>query len=189
MSVMVPPTTERSLAESQTIEQLVQQASRGDREAFAEVYDRCVGRVYALCLRMTGDPERAEELVQDSFVRAWEKLGSFRGESRFTTWLHRLTVNEVLRERRSRTARERHLVDAPDEERYVATVRNVFPGTRIDLERALSTLPDRARQALVLRDIEGFKYREVAVMTGVAVGTVKAQVHRARQMMREVLEA
>ena len=182
-------TAELSLTANPTIEELVQQASQGDRAAFGKVYERCVDRVYALCLRMTGNAEKAEELVQDAFVRAWEKLGSFRGDSRFTTWLHRLTVNEVLRERRSRSTREKYLNDAPDIDVYSAAARDAFPGTRIDLEKALSRLPDRARQALVLRDIEGFKYREVAVMTGVAVGTVKAQVHRARQMMREALES
>ncbi|MEZ4425754.1 MAG: sigma-70 family RNA polymerase sigma factor [Gemmatimonadota bacterium] len=171
-----------------SMETLVQRAQGGDRSAFAEVYRRSVDRIYGLCLRMTADPDRAAELTQDAFVRAWERLDSFRGDSRFSTWMHRLAVNVVLQERRTRAGRERWVEPTPDVERYAAQARGAFTETRIDLERALATLPERAREALVLRDIEGFKYREVAVMTGVAVGTVKAQVHRARQLLKEVLE-
>ncbi|MEZ4417156.1 MAG: sigma-70 family RNA polymerase sigma factor [Gemmatimonadota bacterium] len=171
-----------------TTDALVRRAQSGDRSAFAEVYRRTVDRIYGLCLRMTADADRAEELTQDSFVRAWERLGSFRGDAKFSTWMHRLAVNVVLQDRRTRADRQQKVVSDPDVERYGAVAKDAFPETRIDLERALAHLPERAREALVLRDIEGFKYREVAVMTGVAVGTVKAQVHRARQMLKEVLD-
>ncbi len=167
-------------------EALVRQAQQGDPEAYEQVYRRLAGRVYALCLRMTADGQRAEELTQDAFVRAWERLGSFRGDSRFSTWLHRLTVNLVLQDRRTQARRAGR--EAPLPEGYLGAVREAFPGTRIDLERGIAALPDGARQVLVLRDVQGYKYREVAEMVGVTVGTVKAQIHRARKLLRETLE-
>jgi RNA polymerase sigma-70 factor (ECF subfamily) len=167
-------------------EALVRQAQQGDPEAYEQVYRRLAGRVYALCLRMTADGQRAEELTQDAFVRAWERLGSFRGDSRFSTWLHRLTVNLVLQDRRTQARRAGR--EAPMPEGYAGAVREAFPGTRIDLERGIAALPDGARQVLVLRDVQGYKYREVAEMVGVTVGTVKAQIHRARKLLRETLE-
>lgn len=167
---------------------LVERAKTGDSRAFEALYRRLVGRIYALCLRMARDAYRAEELTQDVFVRAWERLGSFRGESKFTTWLHRLAINVVLQEGRTRGRREsrEELVGDPGE--YLGRVREDFPGTRMDLERAIASLPDGARKVLVLRDVYGYKYEEIARMQGVALGTVKAQIHRARKMMREKLD-
>ena len=168
---------------------LVERARTGDSRAFEVLYRRLVGRIYALCLRMARDSQRAEELTQDVFVRAWERLETFRGESRFSTWLHRLAVNVVLQEGRTRGRRESRekLVEDPGE--YLVRVRQEFPGTRMDLERAIASLPTGARRVLVLRDIHGYKYEEIARMQGVALGTVKAQIHRARKMMREKLES
>jgi RNA polymerase sigma-70 factor (ECF subfamily) len=168
---------------------LVKRAQSGDSGAFEALYRRLVGRIYALCLRMARDSQRAEELTQDVFVRAWERLGTFRGESKFTTWLHRLAVNVVLQEGRTKGRREsrEELVDDPG--KYLGRVKVEFPGTRMDLERAIASLPDGARRVLVLRDIYGYKYDEIAEMQGVALGTVKAQIHRARKMMREKLES
>ena len=136
---------------------------------------------------MSGDGDRATELVQDVFVRVWEKLPSFRGDSQFTTWLHRLTVNLVLQERRTRGRREAREVGSGDLERFGRAARRAMPGTRVDLERAIAALPDKARRVLVLRDIEGYKYDEIAQMTGVSLGTVKAQIHRARGLVKEAL--
>jgi RNA polymerase sigma-70 factor (ECF subfamily) len=179
-----PVTTSRG----ETVEALVGRAQRGDARAFEEVYRRTVDRVYALCLRMCADGDEAVELVQDAYVRAWERLASFRGESRFTTWLHRLTVNLVLQHRRSRGRRRaRELVD-PDLERYGRAAVSAMPGTRVDLERAIAGLPPKAREVLVLRDVQGYKYDEIATMTGVSLGTVKAQIHRARKLVQEALE-
>lgn len=168
-------------------EALVRKAQGGDGEAYEAVYRRLAGRVYALCLRLTADEQRAEELTQDAFVRAWERLGSFRGDSRFSTWLHRLTVNLVLQDRRT-SARRASREEPLREDAYLRAVREAFPGTRIDLERGIAALPEGARRVLVLRDIQGYKYREVAEMVGVTVGTVKAQIHRARKLLREMLE-
>lgn len=173
--------------ESVSTETLVKRAQGGDTRAFEAIYRRLVGRIYALCLRMSRDPQRAEELTQDVFVRAWERIGSFRGDSRFATWLHRLAVNVVLQAGRTRGRREsrEHLVSDPGE--YTARAVREMPGTRVDIERAIAALPDGARAVLVLRDIEGYKYHEIAEIQGVALGTVKAQIHRARKMLRERL--
>jgi RNA polymerase sigma-70 factor (ECF subfamily) len=167
---------------------LVDRAQAGDARAFEVLYRRLVGRIYALCLRMARDAQRAEELTQDVFVRAWERLGSFRGESKFSTWLHRLAVNVVLQEGRSRGRRESREELTGDPEEYLGRVREEFPGTRMDLERAIASLPEGARTVVVLRDIQGYKYEEIAQMQGVALGTVKAQIHRARKLMRERLD-
>lgn len=172
-----------------SIEDLVERAKGGEPGAYEEVYRRTVDRVFALCLRMSGDAQRAEELVQDVFVRAWERLDSFRGDALFTTWLHRLTVNLVLQERRSRGRRKAREVTAPDLEVFGRTARRAMPGTRVDLERAIAGLPEKARRVLVLRDVEGYKYDEIARLTGVSLGTVKAQIHRARGLVKEALNA
>lgn len=170
------------------IETWVGQAKAGDRRAFEKVYRACHGRVYALCLRMTGRVQEAEELTQDAFVRAWEKLELFRGDSAFTTWLHRLTVNLVLQERRSQGRRRAKEQPAPDLEVFGHHAVRAMPGTRVDLERAIAALPPGAKKVLVLRDIQGYAYQEIADMTGVTLGTVKAQIHRARALVREALE-
>jgi len=176
-----------SSGQTESVEALVEQAQSGDVRAFETLYRRTSDRVYAVCLRMSGDADRAAELVQDVYVRVWERLSSFRGESLFTTWLHRLTVNLVLQDRRSRGRREAREVGSPDLERYGRTARRAMPGTRVDLERAIAALPDKARRVLVLRDIEGYKYDEIARITGVSLGTVKAQIHRARGLVKEAL--
>ena len=129
------------------------------------------------------------ELVQDVFVRAWERLGSFRGDSLFTTWLHRLAVNLILQDRRSKGRRRAREVTSSDLDHFGRTARRSMPGTRVDLERAIAALPDKARRVLVLRDVEGYKYAEIARMTGVSLGTVKAQIHRARGLIKEKLDA
>jgi len=174
--------------DSVSTETLVQRVKDGDTRAFETLYRRLVGRIYALCLRMARDPQKAEELTQDVFVRAWERMGSFRGESRFTTWLHRLAVNVVLQDGRTKGRREAREQLVADPGEYMGRVRREMPGTRVDLERAIAALPEGARTVLVLRDIYGYKYNEIAQMQGVALGTVKAQIHRARKMMREKLE-
>ncbi len=172
---------------AESMEALVRAAQQGDMEAFEALYRKTSDRVYAVCLRMSGDTDRATELVQDVFVRVWQKLPGFRGDSQFTTWLHRLTVNLVLQDRRSRGRREAREVGTADLERYGRAARRAMPGTRIDLERAIAGLPDKARRVLVLRDIEGYKYDEIARMTGVSLGTVKAQIHRARGLVKVAL--
>lgn len=170
------------------VNDLVSAAQQGDETAFRSLYDLSVERVYALCLRLAADPGLAEELTQDVFVRAWEKLRSFRGESAFSTWLHRLAVNVVLTERRTRGRREKRVFPTgalADLERAPA---GPAPGTRMDLEQAIAALPPGARAVFVLHDIEGYQHEEIAEMSGLAEGTSKAQLFRARRLLRELLD-
>lgn len=161
-------------------------AAGGDRRAFSELHRRTVPRTYALCLRLTGDPTRAEELTQDVYVRVWERLASFRGDSAFTTWLHRLAVNVVLSERRSDRRRRRYHEESRGE---IIVSRPAPPGLALDLERAIARLPDGAREVFVLYDVEGYRHEEIAEAAGIAVGTSKAQLFRARRLLREMLDS
>lgn len=162
-------------------------AARGDRRAFERLYRAHVGRVFSVCARMVGDQTAAEELTQDVFVRAWEKLGLYRGESAFSTWLHRLAVNVVLNHRKSearRRGRQENDQDALD----AMPGREAQPGMRMDLEQAIAALPPGARRVFVLHDVEGFKHEEIAGMLGVTAGGCKAQLHRARMLLRRSLD-
>lgn len=174
------------------MDDLVRRACAGDTAAFEEIYRQNAGRVYALCLRMIADTGRAEELSQEVFLRAWNKLDTFRGDAAFSTWLHRLAVNVVLAHRRSRGKRWARLVTTDDMAPYEA-VRTVpapaSAGEGVDLERAIAGLPEGARRVFVLYEIEGLQHQEIAELTGTAVGTSKAQLHRARKLLREALRA
>ena len=144
-------------------------------------------RVHGLCLRMARDQGEAEELVQDVFVRVWERMGSFRGDSAFGTWVHRVGVNVVIESMRAK-GRWRDRVDAgadPDDIRDSMFENSA--GADIDLERAIAKLPERARLVFLLHDVDGHKHREIAEMTGLAVGTSKAHLHRARTLLRDAL--
>jgi len=168
----------------------VEKAQAGDRLAFEQLYRSHCGRIYALCWRMCGgDKALAEDMVQEAFIRAWNKLDLFRGESKFGTWLHRLSVNVVLSDRRTRVRRlqrEREMVD--EVERTLVGDRDVIAGLRKGLEAAIAGRRERTRTVLVLYDIEGYQHNEIAEMTGMAVGSSKAQLHRARKLVREVLK-
>ena len=138
---------------------------------------------------MAGEATLAEELTQDVFVRAWQRLGSFRGESALSSWLHPLTVNVALSERRSRRRRTARVMSTEDPATYEkAETPKAGPEAAVDLDRALETLPPGARAVFVLHDVEGYKHDEIANMTGVATGTSKAQLHRARRLLREALD-
>ena len=167
----------------------VESAQDGDRHAFEKLYRSHCGRIYAVCWRMCGcDAALAEDMVQEAFVRAWNKLGLFRGDSKFGTWLHRLAVNVVLSDRRirvKRLQREREMVG--EVERTLMGDKDVSAGLRKDLEAAIAGLPERARTVLLLYDVEGYQHSEIAEMTGMAVGSSKAQLHRARKLVREIL--
>jgi len=168
---------------------LVRRAQQGDSAAFDAIYALTAGRVFAVCLRLCADREMAERLVQDAFVAAWQRLSTFRGESRFTSWLHRIAVNAVLQDRRSSMRREARVALADDCVLDAAPARRDTVDAHIDLERAIASLPPGARTALVLHDIEGYTHQEIGEMTGVAAGTVKAQLHRARRLLQQRLEA
>ena len=165
--------------------ELVEQARRRDAKAFEALYRRHVGRVFGLCMRMSADRARAEDLTQEAFVRAWQKLESFRGESRFSTWLHELTVNVVLADVRARSRRP--VFSGGDLDGTDAASPPREPGMHRDLEKAVAGLPPGARAVFILHDVEGHRHDEIAAMAGIAVGTSKAQLHRARRLLREAL--
>lgn len=188
----MPSAAQRKLESTSSDAGLVHAARSGRREAFEPLYRQHVGRVYALCLRLTADADIADQLTQDAFVLAWRKLPGFRGDSAFGTWLHRLTVNVVLDWRRARSRRLRHetVLDPIEQMDQVAAARPCPPsrvGDRLDLERAMTKLPDGARTVFVLHEVEGYLVREVADLLQVAEGTVKAQLFRARQLLKEAL--
>jgi RNA polymerase sigma-70 factor (ECF subfamily) len=168
---------------SQTLEPSdVAQAARGDAQAFRRLYEENVDRVHALARRMVS-PEHADELTQDVFVRAWQKLHTFRGEARFSTWLHRLAVNLILSRRASfATQRARFLPDDTVLERLES--RPAGREHRLDFEGAIARLPDGARTIFLLHDVEGYRHEEIASLLGVTTGTTKAQLHRARMLLR-----
>lgn len=162
-------------------------AARGDAQAFRRLYDENVDRIHALARRMVGF-EHADELTQDVFVRAWQKLHTFRGESRFSTWLHRLAVNLILSRRAAfATQRARFIGDAEVLDRVPS--RPTGPEHSKDLEAAISRLPEGARAIFVLHDVEGYRHEEIGRLLGVTTGTTKAQLHRARMLLRGHLGA
>lgn len=170
---------------------LVALAARGDVSAFEQLYKRCAGRVYAVCVRMTGDPQRAREFTHDAFVRAWERLSTFRGEAAFETWMHRLTVNVVLTATRGERRRAARFVPTPDEPAAETDMALSTPApdveTRIDLERAIAALPPRAREVFVLHDVEGYRHEEIADRLELEASSVRANLHRARRLIMRML--
>jgi RNA polymerase sigma-70 factor (ECF subfamily) len=164
----------------------VQRAAAGDVRAFEELYQAHLPRVHSLVRRMAGGRD-TDELTQDVFVRVWQKLGTFRGDSAFGTWLHRLAVNVVIERFRTDTVRRQRIHDG--EEIFDTLSAPPRRGdVRIDFESALEKLPDGAREIFVLHDVEGYKHREIGTLLGISAGTSKAQLHRARMMLRKHLE-
>jgi len=167
----------------------IARAQNGEVAAFESLYRNHEKRVYGLCLRMVADPSRAEDLTQEAFVRAWEKLASFQGKSAFSTWLHRLTVNLVLGEIRSRS-RRKDSGEGTEELQIVPDPRPTpQPESAIDLEKAIGRLPSQARTVFVLHDVEGYRHSEIADTLGIAIGTSKAHLHRARRILRKALQS
>ena len=179
------------------IDSTVLAAQRGDDAAFAALYDAHAARVFALCLGLSGDRATAGELVQDVFVRVWERLDSFRGECAFATWLHRVAVNVALeserkgrrRSLRVQIAAELRVVDrgspAPPDPDAAAPATD--PALTLDLERAIARLSAGARAVFILHDVEGFQHAEIGEKLGIAEGTSKAHLFRARRLLREML--
>jgi RNA polymerase sigma-70 factor (ECF subfamily) len=168
---------------------LVESAKRGATAAFATLYRNHVGKVYGLCLRMTANRATAEDCTQEAFIQAWRSLPAFEGRSAFGTWLHRIAVNAVLAQGRKR--HEQLGADASAEEAAAVLADPAVgdDGAVLDLEQAIGRLPPGARQVLVLVGLYGYSHEEAAAMLGIAVGTCKSQLHRARQLLGERLEA
>jgi len=168
---------------------LVESAKRGSKAAFETLYRNHVGKVYGLCLRMTANRATAEDCTQEAFIQAWRSLPAFESRSAFGTWLHRIAVNAVLAQGRRRSERLGTSGSAEDEAVVLRDPSVVDAGTVLDLEAGLRRLPAGARQALVLVGLYGYSHEEAAELLGVAVGTCKSQVHRARQLLGERLDA
>lgn len=171
---------------------LAQAAGQGDMTAFEELYQRHNRRVYSICLRMIRNESQAEDLAQEAFIQLFRKIGSFRGDSAFTTWLHRLTVNQVLMHFRKSSVKLEHTTE--EGETPVQTVQgtenpNRMPVLdRISLDKAIAQLPPGYHRVFVLHDVEGYEHEEIAKMLGVAVGTSKSQLHKARMKLRGLLK-
>jgi RNA polymerase sigma-70 factor (ECF subfamily) len=175
---------------------LVTRAQRGDVAAFEALYRANAPRVYALALRLTGNAPSAGELTQDVFVHAWQRLTAFRGDAAFASWLHRITVNTMFMRARSdrrRAARIRNESEADEHARDITaeaeqgSVPAVDVAQAVDLERAIAALPPGARRVFVLHDVVGYRHDEIARLTGLAEGTLRAQLHRARRLLMEAL--
>jgi len=171
--------------------ELTQAAGRGDMAAFEEVYNRHHRRVYSICLRMLQSPTEAEDLTQDVFIQLYRKIGSFRGDSAFTTWLHRMTVNQVLMHFRKRSVKLEKTTEEGE------TPDQTVPGTahpekmrivdKIALDNAIGQLPTGYKNVFVLHDVEGYEHEEVARILGCSVGTSKSQLHKARLKLQKLL--
>jgi RNA polymerase sigma-70 factor (ECF subfamily) len=168
---------------------LIRRAQSGDLNAFELLYREYAGRVYALCLRLkAGDTTEATELMQDVFIKAWRRLETFRGECAFSSWLHRLAVNTMLENARGDSRRIARVLPMDDTSRLAGAARSSGIDLKMDMEDAIASLPKGARLAFVLHDVEGYQHQEIAYQLGVSVGTIKAQLHRARRLLRERLE-
>ena len=162
---------------------LIERARRGEQGAFEAIYRAHVGRVYGLCLRMLQDPAAAEDCAQEAFISAWRNLASFQGRSALGTWLHRIAVNVVL----GRTRRKELIVHAAEPEEMAGAAMPAIADALdvLDLEQLIATLPTGARHVLVLQGVYGYTHEETAEFLGIAVGTCKAQLHRARKLLAE----
>ncbi len=171
--------------------QLVERCRRGELGAFEELYRQHSGRLFSLAVRMLGNPADAEDMLQEIFLSAHRKLESFRGEAALGTWLYRLAMNQILDHVRSRAARTGQLTDGLDDATLLADASGHRLADRaidrIDLERALAELPEGCRAAFLLHDVEGLEHREVSEVLGIAEGTSKSQVHKARLRLRGLL--
>jgi len=172
-------------------------AQQGDAGAFERIYRLHSRRVYALCLRMVGNTAEAEDLTQDAFLQLFRKIGTFRGESAFSTWLHRLAVNVVLMKLRKKTLAATSLEESTDPEdesngprREIGAPDLLLTGSidRVHLERAIEQLPPGYRQVFVLHDIQGFEHNEIAGLMECSIGNSKSQLHKARMRLRELLQ-
>jgi len=172
-------------------------AQQGDADAFERIYRLHNRRVYALCLRMVGNTAEAEDLTQEAFLQLFRKIATFRGESAFSTWLHRLSVNVVLMKLRKKTLSETSLEETtePDEEtggprKEIGGPDLLLSGSvdRVNLGRAIGQLPPGYKQVFVLHDVQGYEHNEIAEIMGCSIGNSKSQLHKARMRLRELLQ-
>jgi len=167
---------------------LVEQALNGSNDAFKELFMKNVTRVHSLCLRISADVQMAEDLTQEVFIKAWEKLNTFKFESKFSTWLHSIAVNQFMMQLRS-DKRNSEKIDEFSREKEIRNPADtkIQQDYRIDLQKAIDNLPGQARTVLVLHDIEGYKHNEISEMMNIQIGTSKAHLHRARKILKKEL--
>lgn len=170
------------LLEQKTL-RLVESAKAGDREAYKLLYEQHIGQVYALCVRLTGDKSHAEEAAQEVFIQVWQKLQNYRGDSKFSTWLHSVTSNVAITYLRKQKGWLQRVFNI--EESSVMEAPAQRSSDEVDLEVYVQRLPERARIVFVLHAIEGYRHEEIAEMMNTAVGSSKAQFHRAKQLIKE----
>jgi RNA polymerase sigma-70 factor, ECF subfamily len=187
MSLRGRESTVRVSSTDSGVDDLVRRAQAGEVDAFESLYRTHAAAVLALCRRMVGDETEARDLMQDVFVRAWERLTSFRGQSAFGTWLHRLAVNVVLEHLRSTRRDAARTISDADEETFGGRSNAADLDTQMDVSTALEKLPLGARTVFVLHDMEGYSHDEIAQMTGTAAGTARAQLWRARRTLMKLL--
>jgi RNA polymerase sigma-70 factor, ECF subfamily len=174
----------------------IERAKLGDAEAFQLLYDKHKRRVYSLCLRMTANVAEAEDLAQEAFLQLYRKIATFRGESAFSTWLHRLSVNVVLMHLRKKTlpqvsleeATQGNDEDTPKKDFGADDVALAGSIDRLQLQRAVNDLPPGYRMIFVLHDVEGYEHNEIATMVGCSIGNSKSQLHKARMKLRDLLK-
>jgi RNA polymerase sigma-70 factor, ECF subfamily len=175
----------------------IERAKQGDAEAFQALYDRHKRRVYSLCLRMTANTAEAEDLAQEAFLQLYRKIGTFRGESAFSTWLHRLSVNVVLMHLRKKslpvvsleeTTQGGSDEDTPKKDFGADDVALAGSIDRLQLQRAVDSLPPGYRMIFVLHDVEGYEHNEIAGIVGCSIGNSKSQLHKARMKLRDLLK-
>jgi RNA polymerase sigma-70 factor, ECF subfamily len=189
-------TAKKVLASGISEQEAIARAQQGDAECFEALYGLHKRRVYSLCLRMTGNVAEAEDLTQEAFLQLYRKIATFRGESAFSTWLHRLSVNVVLMHLRKKGLPEVSLEESmePQQEdgprKDIGTRDNVLAGSidRVNLERAVESLPPGYRIIFVLHDVEGYEHNEIAEMMGCSIGNSKSQLHKARMKLRDLLK-
>jgi RNA polymerase sigma-70 factor (ECF subfamily) len=184
----------RALTFATSEAEAIERAKQGDAEAFALLYGLHKRRVYSLCLRMTANSAKAEDLTQEAFLQLFRKIGTFRGESAFSTWLHRMAVNVVLMQLRKKSLSvvplEETLESEEETPRKELGAQDPFLSGSIDrlrLQRAVEALPPGYRKIFVLHDVEGYEHNEIATMVGCSIGNSKSQLHKARMKLREAL--
>lgn len=190
-------TAKKILSNGISEQEAIDRAKQGDAECFQELYVLHKRRVYSLCLRMTGNVAEAEDLTQEAFLQLFRKIATFRGESAFSTWLHRLSVNVVLMHLRKKGLPEVSLEETLDPQqedgpkRDIGARDNVLAGSidRVNLERSIESLPPGYRIIFVLHDVEGYEHNEIAEMMGCSIGNSKSQLHKARMKLRDLLKS
>jgi RNA polymerase sigma-70 factor (ECF subfamily) len=189
--------TRRIKSNEMTEAEAIRLAQQGDANAFERIYSLHSRRVYALCLRMVGNPAEAEDLTQDAFLQLFRKIATFRGESAFSTWLHRLAVNVVLMKLRKKKLPETSIDETNDPDDESSGLRRELGGPdlllsgsidRVHLERAIEQLPPGYKQVFMLHDIQGFEHNEIAGLMSCSIGNSKSQLHKARMRLRELLQ-